>query len=172
MQGVEIFGEPESIGDTPNVGVDHHSRRVEDVSQYDVRGFLPDAGKAHEVFERGRNFAVKGVDNALARKVNIARFGSEKVDATNEFTNAVFADSQHAFGVRRRLKERGRDLIHTLIGALCAQKRRDEKLETVAVLKRRLGLGKLVGQQRKNSLRASFFLGRGFLAHYRRGINA
>ena len=112
-------GKPHAVGHTKDVGVDSDSRFAKYQAQHHVCGFASHAGQRHEFLHGVGHATVELVDEHRSHVVQMLRFAIRIGHALDVAQDIVHTGACHGLwsGVGR--KERWRDKVHALVGALC-----------------------------------------------------
>lgn len=126
------FGQSHPGGKPFHVGIDDDSRwNSIRRPQHDVRGFAADPWEFCKSFEIARNFASMKFDELARRGDEVFRFGAKETGRSDQLFNIGKFGFREFKRRRKSLEQRGGYLIHSNIGALRREDRRDEELEGV-----------------------------------------
>ena len=115
--------------------IDDDSRRDSECrAEHHVRRLAADAWQGNQLVQRSRQFAAELRDQALSHADQIGRFGSEETGGLDELLDIRLLRGGEIGGRRILGKQRGRDHVDPLVGALRGKDRRREQLKRAVVV--------------------------------------
>lgn len=125
-----MLGQPESLAQASDVRVDHHTG-VDPVgiAEDDIGRFSSDAGQDSQGIEIGRNFPPVFFGQSGRGGADVFCFVPVKPRRADEILQIGRVGPGHASRIGVFFEQRGRDHVHTHVGALRGENCRDEELE-------------------------------------------
>jgi hypothetical protein len=123
-----------------HVSVDGKAGHSECMPEDDIRSLAADARQFNELGHRRRHLPAVALDAGgrhSQKGSGLRTKEPSRLDLGLEFVSCRPGEN---VGVGIPLEERGRDLIHALIGALCGEDRRNEQLVCVRKVQLRIGV--------------------------------
>lgn len=129
-----VVGQPDAVGNAEHVGVDSHSRLVENDGKHDIGRFPSYAGNFHQFVEIGRYFAAVFLHEHAGGSDKRFRLVVGKRNAFDVFEDDFRSGACHGFRGRVVVEQwRGYD-VDALVGALCRQDDCHKQLERIFVV--------------------------------------
>ena len=108
-------GEPRTIADAEDVGVDRESLLPERGVEHHIRRLATDARERLQFLARAGNFAV---DQRLAKRDHVLGLGIEQADGLDRFTQRLFAEFDHLLRRLDTFEQRSRGDVDASVGCL------------------------------------------------------
>ena len=147
LHRVLLAREPQAAAQPRHVGIDHDSRgKTEGGAEDDVGRLAPHAGKVDQLLELIRHPAFVLLDQYAAGGLDVFGLVAEEAGALH----GLFQFGQRGGGEMGRIgvlaKQRRRDHVHPLVGALGREDRRHQQFQRRPEVQRALGLRVLAPQ--------------------------
>ena len=147
------------------MGIHHdRARRAEYVAEDQIGGLAPDAGQRRQLLHRAGHLPAVLFQQHLRAGDDVARLGAIKAAGVDVFLHPFHVSLRKGLQRREARKERGRDLVDALIGALGGEPHGKQQLIILAVVQRAAGL-RVFRQQQPDDLVYLFL--RTHLSHLR-----
>ena len=142
LHWIVLRDEAEAVAQPQHVGVDDDSfvdgKRV---AEDDVRRLSADAGQLDECLHVARHVAAVASDERVGHRDEVRCLAAEEASTPNHLLDILLSRGGERCGVGIPHEERWGDHVDAFVCALRAQNRRDEQLESVAVVECAMRVG-------------------------------
>jgi hypothetical protein len=129
FDGVILSGPAKSTRETTEMGVYRDARHPKRIAKNHVGGLAPDAGQGDEILEPTRHFSGVGVAQLLGHALQSLRLCPKETGGSNDVLDVIALGCRHGDSIGIGGKQRWRDGVDPLVGALRTQDGGYEKFE-------------------------------------------
>src|SRR5229473_1876453 len=126
--GIGVACQAEPPRQPPHMRIDYETGLAEDMPTQDIGGLTPDARKRHQLFHRSRHLTAETFEDLARRTLQRFRLVPEEAGRDDKPFDSFRRRRRHRCNIGNFSKERRRNAVDTLVGALRRENRRDQAL--------------------------------------------